>query len=97
MKHGRYEDTNHESMPEIETIGDICKPSEEPIIHEESSESRIYQSVYGDRPESWYEWEPVGTHRIGVCEIRSSSDDPEIGEYSDYRSYENNIPDQIFA
>jgi hypothetical protein len=72
-------------MPEIETIGDTGEPSEASIVHEQSGESRVYESIYSDRSESWYEWKPVWTHRIGVCEIRGSSDEPEIGEYCNYR------------
>ena len=83
-------------MPEIETIGNPCKPGEESIVHKYSNKSRIYEREYRDRPESWHEWESIWTHRIRVCEIWSSSDEPEIREYSNYRCYEDTIPNKTF-
>ena len=66
MKQESEQYSDHESMPEIKTIGYTGKPSEESIIHKYSHISRIYQRIYGNRPESWDKWKPVWTHRIRV-------------------------------
>jgi hypothetical protein len=84
MKYRSEKHTDHKSMPQIETIRDASKPSEKSIVHEIPKISRVYEGIYRDRPESWYEWESVWTHRIGICKIGSSSDDPEVGEYRCY-------------
>jgi hypothetical protein len=84
MKYSREEHTNNEPMPEIETIGYTCEPSEEPIIHPYSHISRVYQGKYSNRPDSWHKWESIGAHRVGICEIWSSSDDVEIAKYRNY-------------
>jgi hypothetical protein len=79
-------------MPEIEAIWYACEPSEESVVHKYPKISRIYESIYSNRPESWNKWESIWTHRIGVCEIWGSSDDPEIGKYRYYRYNKNSIP-----